>query len=127
MTDSLVQIREVAIVRGGDKGDACHIAIVPESSEAYEAIWMQLTPEVLRASLPGTITGGIDRFQLPNIQGIVLVLHGALGGGPARGWELDRRMPLAVHVGELPVHIPNRDPEGLAVTGSESRNAPSQQ
>jgi hypothetical protein len=105
MSTATVQVREVAVVRGGDKGDDCHIAIVPQSTAAYQAIWEQLTPEALQAALPGAISGAIDRYQLPNIEGIVLVMHGAFDGGPARGWQLDRRMPLAVHIGEMLIRL----------------------
>jgi hypothetical protein len=99
-SEQLVQIRDIAVVRGGDKGANCHIAIVPTAPGAYEAIWEQLTPEAVRIALPGTDLAGVSRYRLPNIEGIVVVLEGALGGGAARGWLLDRRMPLAVHISE---------------------------
>jgi hypothetical protein len=104
----LLQIREIAVVRGGDKGANCHIAIVPTRPGAYEAIWNQLTPEAIRMALPGIDLTGISRYQLPNIEGIVVVLEGALGhGGAARGWLLDRRMPLAVHLSEHQIRWPD--------------------
>jgi hypothetical protein len=101
----VTQVRDLAVVRGGDKGDNCHIAIVPTVVGAYETIWSQLTPEYIRAALPGICDGRIERYRLPNIEGIVLVLEHALGGGGSRGWILDRRMPLAAHIAELPVQI----------------------
>lgn len=101
----VTEVRDVAVVRGGDKGDNCHIAIVPMTDGAYEAIWSQLTPEYIRAALPGICEGQIERYRLPNIKGIVLVLEQALGGGGSRGWLLDRRMPLASHIAELTVRM----------------------
>jgi hypothetical protein len=107
----LVQIRDIAVVRGGDKGANCHIAIVPTMPGAYESIWNQLTPEAIRLALPGIELTGVSRYQLPNIEGIVVVLEGALGhGGAARGWLLDRRMPLAVHISEQQINWPGTAP-----------------
>jgi hypothetical protein len=100
-----IRVRDIAVVRGGDKGDNCHIAIVPTARGAYDALWEQLTPEFIRASLPGICDGDIQRYRLPNIEGIVLVLERALGGGGSRGWVLDRRMPLASHIADLAVQI----------------------
>jgi hypothetical protein len=102
---NVVQVRDLAVVRGGDKGDNCHIAIVPIVKGAYEAIWNQLTPEYIRASLLGICKGPIERYRLPNIEGIVVVLEQALGGGGSRGWILDRRMPLASCIAELTIRM----------------------
>jgi hypothetical protein len=122
MAPRLVSIREIAVVRGGDKGADCHIAIVPTAPGAYDAIWQQLTPEAVRHALPGTELKGVLRYQLPNIEGIVLVLQGALGGGAARGWLLDRRMPLAVHISEQRISMPS-PPSHLPSTGEPAATA----
>jgi hypothetical protein len=101
------QLRDIAIVRGGDKGDDCHVVIVAQDTAAFDAIWAQVTPDVVKSFLVDEVKGDVERYALPNIDGINFVLRNALGGGLARNWVLDRRMPLAVRVADIEITLDN--------------------
>jgi hypothetical protein len=40
-----------------------------------------LTRDRVAAHFRGVITGGVERYELPNLRALNFLLHGALGGG----------------------------------------------
>ena len=76
-----VRVLDVAHARSGDKGDTANVGVIARTPEHYPLLVRELTVERVAAHFAGLITGGVERFELPNLHALNFLLHGALGGG----------------------------------------------
>lgn len=75
-----LQLRWLAHARSGDKGDTANVGLIALRPEWYPI----LVKEVTRARVLRHFryqVSGVDRFELPNLQALNFLLHGALDGG----------------------------------------------
>jgi hypothetical protein len=84
------QLRELAFVRSGDKGDICNIGLLALNAENYEIIQREVTPERVKAFFGGMVKGSVKIYELPNIHALEIVLHNALDGGATRTLRFDQ-------------------------------------
>lgn len=87
---SKVQLKELAYVRSGDKGDVCNIGLLALNAENYEIIRQQVTPERVKAFFGEMVKGPVNIYELPNIHSLEIVLHNALDGGATRTLRFDQ-------------------------------------
>ena len=76
-----VRLTRLAHTRSGDKGDTANVGIIARRPELYPLLERELTAERVAAHFAGMLTGGVERFELPNLHALNFLLHGALGGG----------------------------------------------
>jgi hypothetical protein len=72
---------EIAHARSGDKGDTANVGVIALKPEYYPVLVRELTVERVTRHFAGMLTGGVERFELPNLNALNFLLHGALGGG----------------------------------------------
>ncbi len=72
---------EIAHARSGDKGDTANVGVIALKPEYYPVLVRELTAERVSRHFAGMLTGGVERFELPNLHALNFLLHGALGGG----------------------------------------------
>lgn len=72
---------ELAHARSGDKGDTANVGVIALKPEYYPLLVKELTVERVARHFEGMLTGGVERFELPNLHALNFLLHGALGGG----------------------------------------------
>ena len=84
-----VRLVDVAHARSGDKGDTANVGIIAFRPEWYPWLERTLTRDRVAAHFKGAITGGVDRFELPNLNALNFLLHGALGGGGTLSLKTD--------------------------------------
>ncbi len=72
---------EIAHARSGDKGDTANVGVIAKRPEDYPVLVRELTAERVAKHFEGMLTGGVERFELPNLHALNFLLHGALGGG----------------------------------------------
>jgi len=72
---------DIAHARSGDKGDTANVGVIAREPRWYPVLVRELTVERVTAHFRGIITGGVERFELPNLHALNFLLHGALGGG----------------------------------------------
>lgn len=72
---------ELAHARSGDKGDTANVGVIARQPEYYPLLVRELTAERVARHFAGMLTGGVERFELPNLNALNFLLHGALGGG----------------------------------------------
>ncbi len=80
---------EIAHTRSGDKGDTSNIGVIAFRPEHYDVILREVTPERVKAHFGDLVKGEVDRFELPNLCAINLLLHEALGGGGTVSLRVD--------------------------------------
>ena len=76
-----VRLVDIAHARSGDKGDTANVGVIALRPEWYQTLVEQLTRERVAAHFKGMITGDVVRFELPNLNALNFLLHGALDGG----------------------------------------------
>lgn len=89
---------DVAVGRSGDKGDNSNVGLIARRPQDFERLWACVTPEWVRAQLGHLVAGEIERYRLPGVAGINLLLRRALGGG---GMASLRNDPLGKTVAHI--------------------------
>ena len=84
-----VQLRYLAHARSGDKGDTANVGLIALKPEYYDLLRRQVTAARVARHFRGMITGKVERFELPNLQALNFLLHGALGGGGTLSLKTD--------------------------------------
>lgn len=80
---------EIAHTRSGDKGDTSNIGVIAFRPEDYPIILREVTGERVKAHFGELVKGKVERFELPNLCAINLLLHEALGGGGTVSLRVD--------------------------------------
>jgi hypothetical protein len=75
-----IQLRWLAHARSGDKGDTANVGLIALEPEYYRILQRQVTTRRVARHFGGMVSG-VERFELPNLNALNFLLHGALGGG----------------------------------------------
>jgi hypothetical protein len=108
-TGALQRVPLVALAwaRSGDKGNLSNIGLIARQPDWLPWLWQQVTPEAVLAWLGHLVTGPVDRYHLPGLHAMNLVLHGALDGGGPVSLRLDPLgKGMAQMLLEMPVAVP---------------------
>ena len=84
-----IRLLDIAHARSGDKGDTANVGLIALRPEWYPLLVQHVTRDAVRAHFMGAITGDVDRFELPNLNALNFLLHGALGGGGTLSLKTD--------------------------------------
>ena len=84
-----VRLLDIAHARSGDKGDTANVGLIALKPEWYAPISKYVTRESVVAHFTGVITGGVERYELPNLNALNFLLHGALDGGGTLSLKTD--------------------------------------
>jgi hypothetical protein len=82
-------LSSIAHTRSGDKGDTSNIGVIAFRAEDYPVLLREMTPERVKAFFGELVKGDVERFELPNLGAINLLMHGALGGGGTVSLRVD--------------------------------------
>jgi hypothetical protein len=77
---ALTQLRWLAHARSGDKGDTANVGLIALEPEYYPILEREVTALRVARHFKGMVTG-VERFELPNLNALNFLLHGALDGG----------------------------------------------
>jgi hypothetical protein len=84
-----VRLLDIAHARSGDKGDTANVGVIALKPEWYRLLDRYLTRDRVAEHFRGVITGDVERFELPNLQALNFLLHGALDGGGTLSLKTD--------------------------------------
>jgi hypothetical protein len=84
-----IRLVDIAHARSGDKGDTANVGVIALEPKWYPVLAKYLTQERVAQHFAGTITGGVDRYELPNLGALNFLLHGALDGGGTLSLKTD--------------------------------------
>ena len=109
-----VRLIDIAHARSGDKGDTANIGVIARTPEYYPVLVRELTVERVAAHFAGMLTGGVERFELPNLHALNFLLRGALGGGGTLSLMTDAQgKTLSTALLRMEVEVP----DGVAADG----------
>ena len=75
-----LQLRWIAHARSGDKGDTANVGLIALEPEYYALLEREVTVARVARHFKGMVSG-VERFELPNLNALNFLLHGALDGG----------------------------------------------
>ena len=84
-----VRLVDIAHARSGDKGDTANVGLIALEPRWYPILDKFVTRDAVARHFKGMITGGVDRFELPNLGALNFLLHGALDGGGTLSLKTD--------------------------------------
>jgi hypothetical protein len=76
-----IPLVHLAHARSGDKGDTANVGVIAYDVRDYPLLRDALTVERVKSHFGDLVQGEVERFELPNLQALNFLLHGALGGG----------------------------------------------
>ena len=115
-----VRLLDVAHARSGDKGDTANVGVIALKPEWYELLDRELTRDRVAEHFKGVITGGVDRFALPNLGAINFLLHGALDGGGTLSLKTDAQGKVfSTALLRLVLDVPADEVERLGLPAAE--------
>ena len=102
-----VPLHEIAHGRAGDKGNRCNISVIAFVPEALPILVDQVTPERVQALFARRGAGHVERYVLPRIAALNLVIDDVLEGGVNGSLNLDGHgKTLAFQLLSLLVSVP---------------------
>jgi hypothetical protein len=84
-----VRLVDIAHARSGDKGDTANVGLIALRPEWYDLIANEVTRERVTEHFRGMIEGEVERYELPNLNALNFLLHGALDGGGTLSLKTD--------------------------------------
>ena len=84
-----VRLLDIAHARSGDKGDTANVGLIALRPAWYPVLVRHVTQQRVAQHFAGQIDGGVDRFELPNLNALNFLLHGALDGGGTLSLKTD--------------------------------------
>ena len=114
-----VRLLDVAHARSGDKGDTANVGVIALKRDWYPLLERHLTRERVAAHFRGVITGGVDRFALPNLSAINFLLHGALDGGGTLSLKTDAQGKVfSTAMLRMVLDVPDAEAKTLKLPGT---------
>lgn len=101
----------LAYARSGDKGDDENIGVIARKPEYLALLREQLTPAAVREYFAHLVTGDVERFEVPGLQALNFLMHGALGGGGVASLRSD---PLGKSFAQMLLDLPLSVPQAWA-------------
>ena len=84
-----VRLLDIAHARSGDKGDTANVGVIALKPEWFPVLLKYVTQDAVTKHFSGVITGPVSRFELPNLNALNFLLHGALDGGGTLSLKTD--------------------------------------
>jgi hypothetical protein len=84
-----IPLLDIAHARSGDKGDTANVGVIALDPKWYPVLAKYLTRDRVAQHFAGVITGGVDRYELPNLGALNFLLYGALDGGGTLSLKTD--------------------------------------
>jgi hypothetical protein len=111
-----VRLLDIAHARSGDKGDTANVGLIALKPEWYAPISKYVTRDRVAAHFKDVITGGVERYELPNLRALNFLLHGALDGGGTLSLKTDAQGKVfSTALLRLVVDIPDEEAVALAL------------
>src|SRR4029079_17387662 len=84
-----IRLVDVAHARSGDKGDTANVGLIALKPEWYPVLEKYVTRDAVAHHFAKVIEGPVERFELPNLNALNFLLHGALDGGGTLSLKTD--------------------------------------
>jgi hypothetical protein len=119
-----IRLVDIAHARSGDKGDTANVGVIALKPEWYTLLDRFLTRDRVAQHFRGMITGGVDRYELPNLGALNFLLHGALDGGGTLSLKTDAQGKVySTALLRMEIDVPDSDAKALGLPGAPKHPA----
>ena len=113
-----IRLLEIAHARSGDKGDTANVGLIALKPEWYALLDRYVTRDAVAAHFDGQLTGGVVRFELPNLNALNFLLHGALDGGGTLSLKTDAQGKVySTALLRLVIDVPDAEAKAVGAPG----------
>jgi hypothetical protein len=113
-----IQLRWIAHARSGDKGDTANVGLIALEPEYYPVLLREVTEARVARHFKGMVSG-VERFELPNLNALNFLLHGALDGGGTISLKTDAQGKVySTALLRMEIAVPPALSQTLARTGA---------
>ena len=114
-----VRLLDIAHSRSGDKGDTANVGLIALQPAWYPVLVRHVTRDRVAQHFAGQIDGGVDRFELPNLNALNFLLHGALDGGGTLSLKTDAQGKVySTALLRLVLDVPDAEARDAELPGS---------
>ena len=114
-----VRLLDIAHARSGDKGDTANVGLIALQPAWYPVLVRHVTRDRVAQHFAGQIDGGVDRFELPNLNALNFLLHGALDGGGTLSLKTDAQGKVySTALLRLVLDVPDAEARDAGLPGS---------
>ena len=115
-----MRLVDIAHARSGDKGDTANVGLIALRPEWYPVLVQNVTRERVAQHFRGMIDGGVERFELPNLNALNFLLHGALDGGGTLSLKTDAQGKVfSTALLRMSIDVPDAEAARLGLSGSQ--------
>jgi len=119
-----VRLVDIAHARSGDKGDTANVGLIALDPRWYAIIERLVTRDSVARHFEGMIEGEVERFELPNLNALNFLLHGALDGGGTLSLKTDAQGKVwSTALLRMTIDVPDADARKLGLPPSGESDA----
>jgi hypothetical protein len=111
-----VRLLDIAHARSGDKGDTANVGVIALQPRWYEVLERFVTRNRVADHFRGMIEGDVERYELPNLNALNFLLHGALDGGGTLSLKTDAQGKVfSTALLRMVIDVPDAEAKRLAL------------
>ncbi|HKC79938.1 MAG TPA: hypothetical protein VKB91_02005 [Gemmatimonadaceae bacterium] len=111
-----VRLLDIAHARSGDKGDTANVGVIALEPRWYEVLDKFVTRNRVADHFRGMIEGDVERYELPNLNALNFLLHGALDGGGTLSLKTDAQGKVfSTALLRMVIEVPDAEAERLGL------------
>jgi hypothetical protein len=115
-----VRLVDIAHARSGDKGDTANVGVIALEPRWYEVLEKFVTRNRVAEHFRGMIEGDVDRYELPNLNALNFLLHGALDGGGTLSLKTDAQGKVySTALLRMVIDVPDAEAKRLALPAAK--------
>ena len=111
-----IRLVDVAHARSGDKGDTANVGLIALKPEWYPVLEKYVTRDAVAKHFEGAIDGPVTRYELPNLNALNFLLHGALDGGGTLSLKTDAQGKVfSTALLRMSIDVPDAEAEAASL------------
>jgi hypothetical protein len=115
-----VRLLDIAHARSGDKGDTANVGVIALQPRWYDVLERFVTRKGVADHFRGMIDGGVERYELPNLNALNFLLHGALDGGGTLSLKTDAQGKVfSTALLRMVIDVPDAEATRLALPAAK--------
>jgi len=115
-----IRLLDIAHARSGDKGDTANVGVIALDPRWYEVLEQFVTQEKVADHFRGMIDGDVERYELPNLNALNFLLHGALDGGGTLSLKTDAQGKVySTALLRMVIDVPDAEAKRLQLPAAE--------
>lgn len=115
-----IRLLDIAHARSGDKGDTANVGVIALEPRWYEVLEQFVTRKRVAEHFRGMIDGDVERYELPNLNALNFLLHGALDGGGTLSLKTDAQGKVySTALLRMVIDVPDAEAKRLQLPASQ--------